>query len=352
MKKLVFVFLAINMSFSLLSQAPDYFHYQAMLRNQDGTPMANRDVSIQVELIRGQINGSSIYLESHSVLSDRYGMVTLKLGDGTFFNEIDWEGGPYFISITVDGIHMGTNQLLSVPYALYAKTAGGVEDGDSDSTNEIQFLAINETERELTISGGNTVELPVSPWKSIESDLYYPHHVGIGLVARPQFPLDIRKNIYGDHDMALIRLRNFDEGSSAYVGIALEAYGNLKEGTFNRSEILLTSDEYDRMPFFNGMTAIRATGNGFSVLTDSTAGSIRFYTTHVEDEIFERVRIDSIGDMGVGTTDPKAKIHVNDGDIFIEDMERGLILTSPDGQHWRITVGNDGILTTSPVTLK
>ena len=49
---------------------------------------------------------------------------------------------------------------MSVPYALYAKTAGSTGDGDTDPTNEIQQLSLSGNL--LTISGGNTVTLPSS----------------------------------------------------------------------------------------------------------------------------------------------------------------------------------------------
>jgi hypothetical protein len=352
MKKLTLVSLGLMLALNIISQAPDYFSYQAVLRNQDGTPMVRQDVTIQVELLKGQIDSPSVYLESHEVRTNEQGIVVLKIGDPDFFSEIDWGMGPYFLSLTVNGVHMGTSQLLSVPYALYAKNAGNVDDADSDPTNEIQTLLVNETEQELSIVPGNTVTLPVSPWRvDKKPDIYFPNNVGIGSVAQPGFPLDIRKNVYGDHDMALIRLRNIDEGPTAYVGIALEAFGDLEERTFNRAELLLTSDEYNIIPSFRGMTAIRAPGSGFSVIADSTAGSIRFYTTDLSNTIHERLRITPEGYMGVGTSNPQAKIHIKDGDLYFEDDNRGMILTSPGGLRFRITVDDSGNLVTEQVIM-
>jgi hypothetical protein len=351
MKKLILLSSFIVLAIGMCAQAPDYFNYQAMLRSPNGVPMANKNITLVVDLIRDHIDGPSIYLESHEVQTNEMGMVSLKIGDTDFFDEIDWKQGPYFMSITVDGIHMGTSQLLSVPYALYAKNAGNIEDDDPDPSNELQILSVDD--HELSISGGNTVTLPnvLTPWQYIETDIYYVRNVGIGMVAKPEFPLDIKKNVYGDHDMALIRLRNVDEGPQAYVGIALEAYGDLENRIFNRSELLLTSDEYDEIPDLNAMTAIRAAGNGFSVIADSQNGSIRFYTTSAQDSITERVRINPEGNMGLGTDNPEALIHINNGDAYIEDPNRGLILTSPGGKNFRIKVRDDGTLFTEQVFL-
>lgn len=344
MKKLTLAFAMVMAVLNLLAQAPDYFHYQASVRNSDGTPMADQHVTVEIQLIRGAIDAPSIYLESHEALTNDLGMVTLKVGDADFFSEIDWENGPYFIGISVNGTYMGASQLLSVPYALYAKRSGGVVDGDSDPSNEFQTLSIIETSRELSISDGNSVTLPISPWKEVENDIYFVRNVGIGMVAEPLHPLDIQKNVYGDHERALLRLKNTDEGPTAYVALALEAIGDEDVRTFNRSEFMLTSERYSEIPGFKGMTAIRAPGSGFSVLSESVKGSVRFYTTDVEDELYERIRIASDGNVGVGTENPESKVHVKGGDVYIEDFNRGVILTSPSGKHFRITVDDNGNL--------
>ena len=227
-----------------------------------------------------------------------------------------------------------------------------MDDDDPDPANELQTLSLEE--QELTISGGNTVLLPElnTPWQRIGSHIYYPLNVGIGLVEVPEFPLDIRKNIFGDQDMALIRLRNLDEGPWAYVSLALEAYRNLpEERTFNRSELMLTSNRYNRIPGLSSMTAIKAGGNGFSTITNSPTGSIRFYTSTVQDSIVERIRISPEGRMGIGTTAPRANLHVDEGDIFIEDSQHGIILTSPGGKYFRIRVNDNGSLDVGEVFL-
>jgi len=53
--------------------------------------------------------------------------------------------------------------------------------------------------------------------------------------------------------------------------------------------------------------------------------------------------------VGVGTDNPQAKLQITDGDIFIEDIDRGIIMKSPDGQCWRGTLDNNGSLNFTPV---
>lgn len=58
----------------------------------------------------------------------------------------------------------------------------------------------------------------------------------------------------------------------------------------------------------------------------------------------EGLYVDKNGFVGVGTSKPESKLHVADGDIFISDIEKGIIMKSPDGNCWRGTLDNSGQL--------
>jgi hypothetical protein len=352
MKKLILTLSGLILILSLSGQAPDYFHYQAVLRNPDGTFMTHTDVSMEVALIQGSVVGPAVYTEVHNVQTNERGMVILKIGDGTFFHEIAWENGPFFLSISVNGEHVGTSQLLSVPYALYARRAGTTYDEDSDPTNEIQILNLDD--RTLEISGGNSIVLPDvnTPWRSNIYGIHYYHNVGIGSEATlPDYPLDIIKNISGSQEHVLIRMKNLDEGGKGAASVALEAYEDKIAKTFYRSEMIQTSAYYDQIPDFQGMSAILAEGNGIALASRSEWGSLRFYTTTVQDTMVERARFDPAGDFGIGTREPKAKVHVEEGDVLINNVNRGVILQSPNGKYWRITVGDNGELISAEVSI-
>lgn len=51
-----------------------------------------------------------------------------------------------------------------------------------------------------------------------------------------------------------------------------------------------------------------------------------------------------IGKVGIGTSEPVARLQVSAGDIYIEDINRGIVMKSPDGNCWRGTLNNDGQL--------
>ncbi|MCD4792176.1 MAG: T9SS type A sorting domain-containing protein [Bacteroidales bacterium] len=50
------------------------------------------------------------------------------------------------------------------------------------------------------------------------------------------------------------------------------------------------------------------------------------------------------GNVGIGTNAPETKLHISEGDIYLEDINSGIIMKSPDGQCWKGKVDNSGQL--------
>jgi hypothetical protein len=146
-------------AFALLSfaQPPYYFNYQAVVRDADGKIVAGQDVKFKIEILSGTSTGTVVYRETHEATTSDQGLVTLPIFGGSqdgMWLEIDWSADDYFIKIYLDinggtdFVEMGTTQLLSVPYAMHAGTVA----------KEKQELSVSG--EQLSISGGNTVDLP------------------------------------------------------------------------------------------------------------------------------------------------------------------------------------------------
>jgi len=131
---------------SLMAQAPDKFSYQAVVRNASNALVVNAPVGVRVSVLQGGVNGTLAYMETHTAVTNANGLMTLQIGGGNVqqgvFSDIDWASGPYFLKTETDpdgGSNYSitsTQQLLSVPYALYAKDAGNGFSGDyNDLTN-------------------------------------------------------------------------------------------------------------------------------------------------------------------------------------------------------------------------
>jgi uncharacterized protein (TIGR02145 family) len=137
-----FIFLV---SFSLLAQAPQSFSYQAVARNSAGQPLANQEVSLRISILKGGEFGTYVYVETQAGTTNKFGLITKNIGEGSvvsgIFENINWSDGPYYLKIEMDASggtsfsEMGTSPLLSVPYAMVAKT---VEDGFSVSYNNLR----------------------------------------------------------------------------------------------------------------------------------------------------------------------------------------------------------------------
>ena len=129
--KSVLIFLLFLTSFFSYSQAPQGFNYQAIVRDAAGNVRANEGVQFQFRI--QDLAGSAVYTENHTVVTNKYGLADgIIIGKGSTiddFSSIDWGNGTYYINVKVDGVDLGTSQLLSVPYALYALNAGSGSGG-------------------------------------------------------------------------------------------------------------------------------------------------------------------------------------------------------------------------------
>ena len=162
MKKLITLMIMTLCAATLFAQAPEKFSYQAVVRNTNNALVTNAPVSVRVSILQGGADGEALYVETHSAVTNANGLLTLEIGGGKAeqgaFDRIDWAHGPFFLKTETDpnggdsySITV-TQQLLSVPYALYAKEAANVFSGDyNDLKNK---PAIPQNVGELTNDAG------------------------------------------------------------------------------------------------------------------------------------------------------------------------------------------------------
>ena len=163
MKKLL-LSLTVFISLMLNAQAPQGFNYQASIRDASNNIVANQSVGIQMTIIQGSISGSSVYQETFADSTSATGIVSIVIGTGSAvwgsFSGIDWGNGPYFIETAVDisgGTTyqvMGAQQLMSVPYALYAENVSSSSGGSG--FDKVTFTGV------LTSSTPDTLAIPHS----------------------------------------------------------------------------------------------------------------------------------------------------------------------------------------------
>jgi hypothetical protein len=123
------------------SGAPNGINYQAVIRDNLGTLVSNSPVAIRINIRQNSASGIVIFSEKHLVTTTQYGLVNFVIGNGTFlglggpFASINWGNGPYFLDLGVafsglpnptSYMAYGTQQMMSVPFALYAKSSGNL----------------------------------------------------------------------------------------------------------------------------------------------------------------------------------------------------------------------------------
>ena len=128
-------------SLTLLAQAPQKIAYQAVARNASGTVLPNQTVKLRFSVRNASSNGTIVYQETQTATTSNIGLFNVNIGEGTVsagtFAGIDWSNGAKFMQVELDPqggnafIDMGTQQMLSVPYALYAETADNIRGGSA-----------------------------------------------------------------------------------------------------------------------------------------------------------------------------------------------------------------------------
>jgi hypothetical protein len=150
MKKLIAFAIFLSWIIGSSAQTPNTFKYQAVVRDNAGQVVVNKTVGFRISILQTSATGAVVFSETHSAQTNTFGLVNLEIGAGTIvsgaFSGIDWGSDSYFVKIELDDnndglfAEMGTSQLLSVPYALYANKAGnGLEIAGTPQAGDILF---------------------------------------------------------------------------------------------------------------------------------------------------------------------------------------------------------------------
>ena len=332
MKKLQRYFLAscLGMLFCQLptadvfSQAPQGLNYQAVARNNTGDILANQNISIRFTLTNGH-EGAMVYQETHAAATNQFGLFTLNVGGGTptagTFSSIDWPNINAWLEVDMDPVggssyvSMGSSELLSVPYAFFAASGNQGPQGPQGETGttgpqgpqgETGATGPQGPQGETGATGpqgpqgpqgpagaglangsaaGNTPYWDGASWV-VNSNNIYNNGGNVGInYPTPASQLHIQTSFDGDgiymqpelpgQGIGMILFNTVDNvGSLGIAGIG----GNW----------LPTSDADD------------------VVLKNAKAKSLIFGTSDVE-----RLRINQEGNIGINTTAPAGKLHIN-----------------------------------------
>jgi hypothetical protein len=348
------------------AQVPQGFSYQAIYRDAQGNAIGNQNVNVVLSILDSFSNGTTVYSETHNTRTNEFGLVVLSVGTGTpiigNFTQVDWSKSDKFLKVEFDGNLTSTTQLLSVPYAMVA--------GNGSSWKDTILKSKSGQEFNILKSKDNAV-VSFEPYKSATS-------IGYGSISMwSTFPyLDFKNQPEDDNHMRIAydssgsvgrigisTLKNsnqwawdqfvFTEEGKIGIGTAkpmneLHAIGDLRASSINNSSYVLVGGNDGAIilqrqndgPYID-FTKDRADPTGLAFRMQSINGGLSLITTSGVN-LTERARILANGNFGIGTSIPKSKFQVTDGDVYIESVNKGVIMKSPNGQCWRMTVSNTG----------
>jgi len=275
--------LLVLVSLGISAQVPQKIAYQAVLRNADGTVMANQQVELQAVLHKTTATGDVVYSETHAKTTTSQGLVSFEIGTGTVnsgtFNSIVWTD-PIFIELLVKKsgqasfTALGTSQIVSVPYAFLAEKSLSANNGISGVGNP-----------------GNTVYSNGQEWSPTARVSVMDSTVIISPAAGhdPNKPIFAVTNSQGQVVMAVYEtgVRFNVEGSSGKGAKGGFAVGGLTNGKAPAPTYFQLEPAYAQFLFDQSAITKGAKG-GFAVggLTNGKGDTLKYMTIHPDSTRF------------------------------------------------------------------
>jgi hypothetical protein len=389
MKKIILsVIVLLCTIYTLQAQVPQAINYQAVARTSQGLLIPNQQVSVRFSILESSINGTIIYQETATPTTNSFGLFTLGIGTGTpvtgTFAGINWGNGiTKFLKVEiapqVNGPYnlQGTTQIMSVPYALYAEktkllagnntisiTNGNTITGNYQAANNTISITGNQIGGNYQ-AGNNTVTVTGNQISgnyqagtgiNVTGNTISGNYVagtGINITGNTISSNGTSKwtsHVNGIHYPATTAAGNVGIRTTPVTGMALIVSGDIPGVAEGNAARFISNSNWHTITSIDNTTTNSSFAFAVGGATNTELGPRNFGIINVNNPTRWAVTIDGatnnmgLGDITANPTLPKSKLHLKTGDIYIEQIGRGIIMTSPNGQCWRITVDNSGNL--------
>ncbi|MBL7765594.1 MAG: hypothetical protein JNJ58_05845 [Chitinophagaceae bacterium] len=305
------------------AQSPYLFNYQGVARNVSGQPISNQTIHLHLSILENAESLQPQYAETQYVTTNAYGLYNLQIGAGNVVSgnmkSVKWESGNQYIQVKIDPKGgnqfelLGTTQLLSVPYAIFANQAGiarELSDGSgktrsgtvstsatgTGTTNFLpKFTAANTIYNSQVQDNGNTVIIgsPASSSATNRLHIYSNSATQVNHV-----------RMENANSGSSGRFLMFNDNSSAYS--TFTKYGTAVTGNYGGSSLypnanlLAFGNNGLTQNDGNGRFLISSGGNVGIAITKTSGTKIKFHADFTTENL----------GLGGGAT-PAGNVHIN-----------------------------------------
>ncbi len=380
----IFLLLSFNI---LIGQVSPGFNYQAVARDASGEILSDQNIGLRIKLLQGgidEIEGTIVYTKYYSVLTNQFGLINIMIDDTDVIygalSGLQWGNNDFYLQVEMDinggtdcdqlsgGADctlMGTSRIMPVPIAMYALEAGSTEDGWQSYGDGIKYGEVSigvDAAHQIDVKG--VLRFDTHDDDTPNGDRIYLTTLGdqgSRISHTPGWVMEYKAGPGSGSDAGQHKFYTTYNGiysnkltikSNGHIGLG-ENYTD-PNGQFSilgdslNDFTLKTSNDNARQGIAFQNSGNSYTWNIFRRTNSAYTADLVFAgnsTSDSENDISALnpyMIIKAGGKIGIGTEAPAAKLQIKNGDVYLEDMNSGIIMTSPNGNCWRLTINDDG----------